>query len=168
MFIYCTSNILYSEITLHKTFHKYNIITIEFQVFHHFCTILHTALFINLRFKFYTYKFETYVLFCRLESIYIINYLGNTYVKSLPQLRYSDSIFTLTCTILAVNDIKQHLIPGQYILYNTILKLCLVWTSDESGENYVNNGSYNFPLYLYTEVDSCSQYETVVLELINY
>ena len=44
--------------------------------------------------------------FCRLESIYIINYLGNTYVKSLPQLQYSDSIFTLTCTILAVNEIK--------------------------------------------------------------
>ena len=127
-----------------------------------------TPLFIHLGCKFYTYKFATYVGFCRLELIYIINYLGNTYVKSLPQLRYSDSIFTLTCTILAVNEIKQHLIPGQYILYNTILKSCLVWISDESGENYVNNGNYYFPLYLYTVVDSCSQYEMVVLELVNY
>ena len=48
-------------------------------------------------------KFEYYVGFCRLEWIYIINYLGNTYVKSLKQLRYSDSIFTLTFTILVVN-----------------------------------------------------------------
>ena len=134
---------------------------------HHFCTIFHTALFINSGCKFYTYKFETYVGFCRLESIYIINYLDNTYVKSLPQLRNSDSIFKLTCSILAVNEIKQHLIPGQYILYHTILKSCLVWTSDESGENDVNNGNYNFPLYLNTVVNSCSQYETVVLELIN-
>ena len=51
-------------------------------------------------------KFETYMGFYRLESIYIINYYGNTYVKILPQLRYSDSILTLTCTILAVNEIK--------------------------------------------------------------
>ena len=32
--------------------------------------------------------------------------LGNTYLKSLPQLRYSDSIFTLTCTFLVVNKVK--------------------------------------------------------------
>ena len=37
--------------------------------------------------------------------------LGNTYVKSLPQLRYSDSIFTLTCTVLAVNEVKITLDP---------------------------------------------------------
>ena len=37
--------------------------------------------------------------------------LGNTYVKSLPQLRYSDSIFTFTCTFLAVNKVKITLDP---------------------------------------------------------
>ena len=75
--------------------------------------------------------------------------LGNTYIKSLPQLRYSDSIFTLTCTIfLVVNKVNWHSTPGQYILYNPILKSCLVWTSDKSGENDVNYGTYNFQLYL--------------------
>ena len=37
--------------------------------------------------------------------------LGNTYVKGFPQLRYSDSIFTLTCTFLAVNKVKMTLAP---------------------------------------------------------
>ena len=37
--------------------------------------------------------------------------IGNTYVKSLPQLHYSDSIFTLTCTFLAVNEVKMTLDP---------------------------------------------------------
>ena len=98
---------MYSETTLHKTFHKYNIIKIEFYVFHNFCTIFHTALFIFQDVSFtHINKFETYVRFCRLESLYIINYLDNTYVNFLPQLSYSDSIFNLTCTILAVNEIK--------------------------------------------------------------
>ena len=37
--------------------------------------------------------------------------LGNTYVKSLPRACYSDSIFTLTCTFLAVNEVKMTLDP---------------------------------------------------------
>ena len=77
-------------------------------------------------------------------------------------------LYSNVCLQLAVNEVKWHLTPGQYIIYNTTLKSCPVWISDESGENNVNNGTYNFPLYLYTVVDSCSQYETVVLELINY
>ena len=66
--------------------------------------------------------------FCRLESIYIINYLGNTYVKSLPHFRYSDFIFTLTCTIiLTVNEIKIALDswPVHTLQHNT--KIVSVW-----------------------------------------
>ena len=37
--------------------------------------------------------------------------LGNTYVKSLTQLHYSDSILTLTCTFLVVNEVKMTLDP---------------------------------------------------------
>ena len=37
--------------------------------------------------------------------------LGNTSVNSLPQLCYSDSIFTLTCTFMVVNEIKMTLDP---------------------------------------------------------
>ena len=37
--------------------------------------------------------------------------LGNTYVKSLQQLHYSDSIFALACTFLAVNEVKMTLDP---------------------------------------------------------
>ena len=36
----------------------------------------------------------------------LYNLLGNTYLKSLPQLRYSDSIFTLTCTFFVVNEVN--------------------------------------------------------------
>ena len=45
-------------------------------------------------------------------SLYIYNILlGNTYIKSLPKLRCSDSIFTLTCTFLVVNEVKMTLDP---------------------------------------------------------
>ena len=60
------------KLRLHKTFHQYN--NIEFYVFYHFNTIFQTAPFIYSGYKFNTNKFETYVGFCRLESIYIINY----------------------------------------------------------------------------------------------
>ena len=48
-------------------------------------------------------------------------FLGNTYVKSWPQLGYSDSIFTLKCTFLAVNEVKMtlDLWPVHTLQHNT-------------------------------------------------
>ena len=90
MFTYCTSNVLYSETTLHKTFHKYNVINIEFYIFFIlFNTIFHTAPFIYLECKFY--KKLIWDLRGVLQiGVYLYNkLLGNTYVKGLPQLCYS-------------------------------------------------------------------------------
>ena len=42
-----------------------------------------------------------------LQSSYMINLLGNTFVKSSLHLRYFDSNFTLTCTFLAVYEVKD-------------------------------------------------------------
>ena len=115
MFTYCTSNVLYSETTLHKTFHKYNIINIEFYNFLFFSTQYFILVIFHLfRMEFWHEHFNYIMDLHGILQIGVDLYnklLGNTYVKSLPQLRYSDSIFTLTCTFLAVNEVKITLDP---------------------------------------------------------
>ena len=58
--------------------------------------------------------------------------LDNTYVKSLQQLHYSDSIFTLSCTFLSVNEVKMTLDPSPV---HTLQHNTKIVSGDESGEN---------------------------------
>ena len=52
-------------------------------------------------------------------GVYLHNkLLGNTYVNSLPQLRYRWFYFCFNMFNFGVNEVKWHLTPGQYLLYN--------------------------------------------------
>ena len=88
------------KLRLHKTFHKYNIINIEFYGFYYFSTF-HTVPFIYSGCKFNTEVNDMHTWGSVDYCLLINKLLGNTYVKSLPQLRYSRFYFYFNMYIFA-------------------------------------------------------------------